>query len=69
MYQKFRKGSFVMLEGTRTLNPQIRSLMRYPLRHEHSFAIFEGGRTISFLQMHENNCKKLFLERLELLIF
>ena len=25
-----------MLEGTRTLNPQIRSLMRYPLRHEHN---------------------------------
>ena len=24
-----------MLDGIRTRNPQIRSLMRYPLRHEH----------------------------------
>ncbi len=24
----------IVLEGTRTLNPQIRSLMRYPLRHK-----------------------------------
>ena len=27
-----------MLDGIRTRNPQIRSLMRYPLRHEHLLA-------------------------------
>ena len=25
----------IMLDGIRTRNPQIRSLVRYPLRHEH----------------------------------
>ena len=31
-----------MLDGIRTRNPQIRSLMRYPLRHEHGCKAFRA---------------------------
>ena len=31
-----------MLDGIRTRNPQIRSLMRYPLRHEHVCKVSEA---------------------------
>ena len=33
-----------MLDGIRTRNPQIRSLVRYPLRHEHLLERGQGGR-------------------------
>ena len=33
-----------MLDGIRTRNPQIRSLVRYPLRHEHLLGRGQGGR-------------------------
>ena len=34
--KKSQKQKFnLMLDGIRTRNPQIRSLVRYPLRHEH----------------------------------
>ena len=33
-----------MLDGIRTRNPQIRSLVRYPLRHEHLIVMRPLGR-------------------------
>ena len=35
-----------MLDGIRTRNPQIRSLMRYPLRHEHLRASVHPAETV-----------------------
>jgi hypothetical protein len=45
-----RKGRLVVegpaqckiLDGIRTRNPQIRSLVRYPLRHEYANSVFTG---------------------------
>ena len=33
-----------MLDGIRTRNPQIRSLMRYPLRHEHLYNVLNRSK-------------------------
>ena len=38
-----------MLDGIRTRNPQIRSLMRYPLRHEHLVQIVRSSKLIFLL--------------------
>ena len=41
-----------MLGGIRTRNPQIRSLMRYPLRHEHLLQ-FVKSRKLFFIALQE----------------
>ena len=39
-----QNGTKSMLDGIRTRNPQIRSLVRYPLRHEHLLERGPRGR-------------------------
>ena len=44
--QKSQKEKInLMLDGIRTRNPQIRSLVRYPLRHEHLMPQTGGPQT------------------------
>ena len=51
-----------MLDGIRTRNPQIRSLVRYPLRHEHLLERGQGGRNDVYARTKTKSEKKYLVD-------